>query len=331
MFCGYLICFGQSPVTLGSLTLPCLQQVPGKRAVFSSSFTVFSSCSTVLIIRRFWIFTNPIFLFLCFFFFFRRFLLDVFSSGVWASLADLREPSLTGLVSRLQSTVIASRAPGTTDAYRRAFTRWKNFASSVDEIQVFPVRTDNLLNLRNVCIFLLAFAVFFRIEEVLHIKYGDITFLDTYVAIKVDRSKTDQLRKGNEVVISRTSSQDACPVSIFKRYVSELERFPVEPSHYVFKPLTKSKLGHKFVSTNKPISYSTVREYFKSSFKDIVPDIAAFSTHSLRAGGASAAANAGVADRLFQRHGRWKSVSAKNGYIDDNLESRLLVSQRLGI
>ena len=62
-----------------------------------------------------------------------------------------------------------------------------------------------------------------------------------------------------------------------------------------------------------------------------MPDIAAFSTHSLRADGASAAANAGVADRLFQRHGRWKSVSAKNGYIDDNLESRLLVSQRLGI
>ena len=62
----------------------------------------------------------------------------------------------------------------------------------------------------------------------------------------------------------------------------------MEPSHYVFKPLTKSKLGHKFVSTNRPISYSTVREYFKSSFKDIVPDIAVFSTHSLRSGGASA-------------------------------------------
>lgn len=66
------------------------------------------------------------------------------SSGVWASLADLHEPSLTGLVSRLQSTVIASRAPGTTDAYRRAFTRWKNFASSVDEIQVFPARTEHV-------------------------------------------------------------------------------------------------------------------------------------------------------------------------------------------
>ena len=143
---------------------------------------------------------------------------------------------------------------------------------------------DNLLTLRNVCIFLLAeFAGIFRIEEVLHIKYGDITFHDTYIAIKVDSSKIDQLRKGNEVVLSRSSSQDACPVSIFKRYVSELERFPVEPSRYVFKPLTKSKLGHKFVSTNKPPKF-----YFNSTFKDIVPDIAAFSIHSLRAGGDSA-------------------------------------------
>ena len=78
------------------------------------------------------------------FFFFVVFLLDVFSSGVWASLADLREPSLTGLVSGLQSTVISSRAPGTTDAYRRGFTRWKNFASSVNEIQVFPARTEHV-------------------------------------------------------------------------------------------------------------------------------------------------------------------------------------------
>ena len=62
-----------------------------------------------------------------------------------------------------------------------------------------------------------------------------------------------------------------------------------------------------------------------------MPDISDFSTHSLRAGGASAAANAGVADRVFKRHGRWKSVSAKNAYINDNLESRLSVSQRLGI
>ena len=53
-----------------------------------------------------------------------------------------------------------------------------------------------------------------------------------------------------------------------------------------------------------------------------MPDMAAFSSHSLGAGGASAAAKAGVVDRLFQRHGRWKSVSAKNGYVDNSLVSQ---------
>ena len=85
----------------------------------------------------------------------------------------------------------------------------------------------------------------------------------------------------------------------------------------VFRALAKTRLGHTFVSVNKPISYSSIRDDFKSSFKNIVPDIASFSTHSLTAGDASAAANAGVEDRLFQRHGRWKSVSAKNGFINE--------------
>ena len=56
--------------------------------------------------------------------------LDVFASGVWATFAGLRDPSLRELASRLESTVIASRATGTTDAYRRAFLRWRSFAAS---------------------------------------------------------------------------------------------------------------------------------------------------------------------------------------------------------
>jgi len=40
-----------------------------------------------------------------------------------------------------------------------------------------------------------------------------------------------------------------------------------------------------------------------------------FGHHSLRAGGAMAAANAGVPDQVFKKHGRWKSESAKDGYI----------------
>lgn len=33
------------------------------------------------------------------------------------------------------------------------------------------------------------------------------------------------------------------------------------------------------------------------------------------------AANNGVSDRVFQRHGRWKSVQAKDTYVDDDLKT----------
>jgi len=46
---------------------------------------------------------------------------------------------------------------------------------------------------------------FFRSDEVHQITYGDIVFHTGYVATKVDKSKTDQLRKGNEVAISESS------------------------------------------------------------------------------------------------------------------------------
>ena len=131
------------------------------------------------------------------------------------------------------------------------------------------------------------------------IKYGDINFHSGYVISNLKVSKTDLLRKGNQVVIAESSNDDTCPAKIFKRYLSHLESSPVDPSHYVFRALYKTRSGHTLVSINKPISYSSVRDYFKSTFRDIVPKIALFSTHSLRAGGASAAANAGVADKLF--------------------------------
>ena len=53
-----------------------------------------------------------------------------------------------------------------------------------------------------------------------------------------------------------------------------------------------------------------------------------FEIHSLRAGGASAAANVNVPDHPFKRHGRWRSENVKDGYIEDK---HLLVTQHLGL
>ena len=56
-----------------------------------------------------------------------------------------------------------------------------------------------------------------------------------------------------------------------------------------------------------------------------------FGLHSLRSGGASAAAAAGVEDRLFKKHGRWKSDTAKDGYVKESLKDRLSVTNNIGI
>ncbi|KAI8513690.1 hypothetical protein Bbelb_080140 [Branchiostoma belcheri] len=61
----------------------------------------------------------------------------------------------------------------------------------------------------------------------------------------------------------------------------------------------------------------------------ITPDILAKIVQ--KAGGASAAANAGIPERLFKRHGRWMSDKAKDGYVKDKLQERLAVSMALGI
>ena len=105
-------------------------------------------------------------------------------------------------------------------------------------------------------------------------------FQSGYVAIDVTSSKTDQLRKGSEVVIASGSSVDTFPVNILRRYLTEVERYPIKSSHYIFRPLSKCRAGHKLVSVNKPISYSSIRGYFKRSFKDIVLDFSQFGTHS---------------------------------------------------
>lgn len=55
-------------------------------------------------------------------------------------------------------------------------------------------------------------------------------------------------------------------------------------------------------------------------------------THSLRASGATAAANAeGVSDRCIKRHGRWKTDLAKDGYIDDPIEKKLFITRQLNL
>ena len=60
-------------------------------------------------------------------------------------------------------------------------------------------------------------------------------------------------------------------------------------------------------------------------------DKSKYSLHSLRSGGVSAAASNKVSDRLLRAHGRWATDKSKDGYIEDSLSNRLLVSRNLNL
>lgn len=82
---------------------------------------------------------------------------------------------------------------------------------------------------------------------------------------------------------------------------------------------------------HKGLSYTRVNEIIRLRLKEFVPNVHRFTIHSFRSGGASRAANVGIRDRMFKRHGRWKGENSKDRYVEDSLEDRLMVSQSLGL
>lgn len=77
------------------------------------------------------------------------------------------------------------------------------------------------------------------------------------------------------------------------------------------------------------MSYSRANEFLKKELLKEGLDPAKFGIHSLRAGGASSAAALGVPERLFQRHGGWRSEKARNYYVKESLSSLFLVSKSI--
>ena len=138
--------------------------------------------------------------------------------------------------------------------------------------------------------------------------------------------KTDQYRDGAWLPISG-SSFITCPLKALNLYV-DMAGIDFESDLPLFRGLNSVKAKTRMRKSK--ISYTRVRELVKEAFADSI-DVNLIGVHSLRAGGASSAANNGIPDRLFKRHGRWSSENAKYGYIKDRLEDRLSVSRNLGI
>ena len=184
-------------------------------------------------------------------------------------------------------------------------------------------KCPSLSDIRMVELCLIGYAGFLRFSELSSIKASEVKFFLSHVSIFLESSKTDQFRQGAWIVIAR-SGQPTCPVKALEQYIAAA-KIDLSDDSPLFRSLLPSK-----DSRVRGITYTRAREIVKEAFKGLT-DVSKIAVHSLRSGGATAAGNAGVKGRMFKRHGRWVSESAKDGYVEDNLDSILSVSKSLGI
>ena len=117
-----------------------------------------------------------------------------------------------------------------------------------------------------------------------------------------------QLVQGEQLAATRLEINS--DMLIFRRIIT----------HQSIKSLHKEDL---------PLKYINVLDSFRKSLEKIGFNSTIYGTHSLRAGGSTSAANSGLEDRLFQRHGRWNSTSAKDSYIKESKTRLLSVTKAL--
>ena len=197
----------------------------------------------------------------------------------------------------------------------------------------FQSLDGSLVDTRFIAMALLAFAGFLRFDELANLKLKDLALHDTHFDLFIESSKTDQYREGAIVPIVK-SGTDLCPWGNLEKYLSQAKLTLPTSSQggddYLFGNI-QTKSGSQSIRPGSKLSYTRCREVLLKKIADVGLDPKSFSWHSFRSGGASAAANGGISDRMFKRHGRWRSENAKDGYVADSLESRLAVSMSLGL
>ena len=188
----------------------------------------------------------------------------------------------------------------------------KKLPFTVDMLKVIlqdAKESDTLANIRLASACLLSFAGFLRFDELANIRPCDLSVDPDHLVIRIPRGKTDQLRQGSKVAIARTFTE-TCPVAMLESYICRGGIQMVSDKN-LYRPIVNGKVQK--LRKEGGLTYSRMRELLKEKLQELGFSSTEFSLHSLRAGGATAAAGAGVLDRIFKRHGRWKTENAKDG------------------
>ena len=118
--------------------------------------------------------------------------------------------------------------------------------------------------IRDLCMITTSFTGFLRYDELSSIRCTDITMHQDFFKIEIQKSKTDQYRSGNQVVIAKGNTS-ACPHNMLNRYMSSA-CINTETVGYLFKPIFRSGRVCKLIYKDKKLSYTRARECILNGF-----------------------------------------------------------------
>eukprot|EP00873_Tetraselmis_striata_P033356 jgi/Tetstr1/453620/TSEL_040576.t1 len=184
-----------------------------------------------------------------------------------------------------------------------------------------------------------SFAGFCRYSDLRVLRWGDVSFLPTYLEFRFVKRKNDQHRLCGKVRVAKMHGAVVCVYGLLRRYQAVMIRWAT-PTLPMFPGFSGTVLRHKgelgIVPFSSPIEYPTFRRYLARWLGPLLTPAMAesafltrFGTQSRRSGGATAAANADIPFATWGQHGGWKSTSAQLRYMGLDEEHVLSVSRAI--
>jgi site-specific recombinase XerD len=209
---------------------------------------------------------------------------------------------------------------------------------------------NTLLGVRDRALLVVGFAGAFRRSELVGLNRGDVVFTNEGVTITLRRSKTDQEGEGRKVGLPYGSHWETCPVRSLQAWMNASlppspplqtdedttrengENAAPEPPQYNEKEMPL------FVGINrhgkrlpKRLSGNAVAFIVKRYIAKAGLDETKFAGHSLRAGLATAAAQAGVSERAIMAQTGHRSTAMVRRYIRDGSLFRENAAAKVGL
>ena len=104
-------------------------------------------------------------------------------------------------------------------------------------------QSGSLSDMRFVAACLLGYAAILQFSELVELRPCDFSIIGDVMTIHILRSKNDQLRQGDEVVLARTRSK-TCPVSRLESYLHRVE-MTLRDERFLFWAILKTKEWQK--------------------------------------------------------------------------------------